>query len=97
MNEQILTDGLNQATGWLANNQALLLDYAVNIVAAVLTLIIGLFCGKKWLLKRFPACWQCAAWMSPSLIFCPAMVRHAVGCLTPDCGAGTSRRTKPHL
>lgn len=26
MNEQILTDGLNQATGWLANNQALLLE-----------------------------------------------------------------------
>lgn len=70
MNEQILTDGLNQATGWLANNQALLLDYAVNIVAAVLTLIIGLFVAK-WLLKRFPACWQCAAWMSLSLIFCP--------------------------
>lgn len=46
MNEQILTDGLNQATGWLANNQALLLDYAVNIVAAVLTLIIGLFVAK---------------------------------------------------
>ena len=46
MNEQILTDSLNQATGWLANNQALLLDYAVNIVAAVLTLIIGLFVAK---------------------------------------------------
>ena len=46
MNEQILTDGLNQATGWLANNQTLLLDYAVNIVAAVLTLIIGLFVAK---------------------------------------------------
>lgn len=46
MNEQLLTDGLNQATGWLANNQTLLLEYAVNIVAAVLILIIGLFVAK---------------------------------------------------
>lgn len=46
MNEQLLTDGLDQATGWLANNQTLLLEYAVNIVAAVLILIIGLFVAK---------------------------------------------------
>ncbi|MEG0278512.1 MAG: small-conductance mechanosensitive channel MscS [Morganella sp. (in: enterobacteria)] len=46
MNEQLLTDGLNQATGWLANNQTLLLEYAVNLVAAVLILIIGLFIAK---------------------------------------------------
>lgn len=46
MNEQLLTDGLNQATGWLANNQTLLLEYAVNLVAAVLILIIGLFVAK---------------------------------------------------
>ena len=46
MNEQLLTDGLNQATGWLENNQTLLLEYAVNLVAAVLILIIGLFVAK---------------------------------------------------
>lgn len=46
MNEQLLTDGLNQATGWLANNQTLLLEYAVNLVAAVLILTIGLFVAK---------------------------------------------------
>ncbi|MFP2769134.1 small-conductance mechanosensitive channel MscS [Oceanisphaera sp. KMM 10153] len=42
METEILnTDILNQAQSWILNNQELLIKYAVNITAAMLTLIIG--------------------------------------------------------
>lgn len=42
METEILnTDILNQAHSWISNNQELLIKYAVNITAALLTLIIG--------------------------------------------------------
>ncbi len=42
METEILNaDILNQAQSWILNNQELLIKYAVNITAAILTLIIG--------------------------------------------------------
>ncbi|GAA3710049.1 mechanosensitive ion channel [Oceanisphaera sediminis] len=42
MDTEILNaDLLNQAHSWISNNQELLIKYAVNITAALLTLIIG--------------------------------------------------------
>ena len=42
MNTDLLTpDAIHQAQGWLINNQSLLISYGVNIVAAIVTLVIG--------------------------------------------------------
>ena len=37
---------MNSAGGWLVRNQALILSYAVNIVAAIITIIIGMFIAR---------------------------------------------------
>ena len=37
------TEILNNATGWLTNNQGLIIEYAVNLTAALLTLVVGYF------------------------------------------------------
>ncbi|MBL1376146.1 small-conductance mechanosensitive channel MscS [Zobellella iuensis] len=39
--ELLNTDMLNEAQSWILNNQGLLIEYSVNIAAALLTLIIG--------------------------------------------------------
>lgn len=39
--DKLSPDVLNQAQSWLNNNQELLLTYAVNIIAAILTIVIG--------------------------------------------------------
>lgn len=39
--DKLSPDALNQAQSWLNNNQELLLTYAVNIIAAILTIVIG--------------------------------------------------------
>lgn len=44
MNE--LPASLNDATGWFVKNQELLIQYAVNIVAALLILFVGFFIAK---------------------------------------------------
>lgn len=41
-----VVNGLNSAGGWLARNQALLLSYAVNIVAAVVIIIVGMIVAR---------------------------------------------------
>ncbi|RRZ97036.1 small-conductance mechanosensitive channel MscS [Erwinia sp. 198] len=41
MEDLNVVDGVNRAGSWLVHNQALLLSYAVNIVAAIIILIIG--------------------------------------------------------
>jgi len=39
-------DGINNAGPWLVRNQALLLSYAVNIVAAIAIIIVGMFVAR---------------------------------------------------
>ena len=46
MEELNVVDGINNAGGWLVRNQALILSYAVNIVAAIITIIIGMFIAR---------------------------------------------------
>ncbi|WNN43614.1 MULTISPECIES: small-conductance mechanosensitive channel MscS [Winslowiella] len=46
MEELNVIDGINHAGGWLVRNQALLLSYAVNIVAAVAIIIIGFIVAR---------------------------------------------------
>lgn len=46
MNSNDVTGALNEATGWFADNQELLLQYVVNIVSAFVILIIGLIISK---------------------------------------------------
>lgn len=46
MEDLNVVDGIQNAGTWLARNQALLIHYAVNIVAAVVILIIGLLVAK---------------------------------------------------
>lgn len=41
-----VVDGINNAGGWLVRNQELILSYAVNIVAAIVTIIIGMFIAR---------------------------------------------------
>ncbi|MCA1178210.1 MULTISPECIES: small-conductance mechanosensitive channel MscS [unclassified Pantoea] len=46
MEDLNVVDGINSAGGWLVRNQALILSYAVNIVAAIFTIIIGMFIAR---------------------------------------------------
>lgn len=41
MEELNVVDGINNASGWLVNHQDMLIQYAVNIVAAIVIFIIG--------------------------------------------------------
>lgn len=46
MDDLNVVNGLNNAGGWLVRNQALLLSYAVNIVAAIAIIIIGMIVAR---------------------------------------------------
>jgi Conserved TM helix. len=46
MEELNVIDGINNAGSWLVRNQALLLSYAVNIVAAVVIIIVGMIIAR---------------------------------------------------
>lgn len=46
MDDLNVVNSLNHAGGWLARNQALLLSYAVNILAALVILIIGMMVAR---------------------------------------------------
>ncbi|MFS2220980.1 small-conductance mechanosensitive channel MscS [Pantoea sp. B65] len=46
MEDLNVIDGINNAGGWLVRNQALLLSYAVNIVAAIAIIIIGMIVAR---------------------------------------------------
>ncbi|NWA63979.1 small-conductance mechanosensitive channel MscS [Pantoea sp. B9002] len=46
MEDLNVVDGINSAGGWLVRNQELILSYAVNIVAAIVTIIIGMFIAR---------------------------------------------------
>ncbi|WP_345828388.1 small-conductance mechanosensitive channel MscS [Pantoea sp. BRR-3P] len=46
MEDLNVVNGINSAGGWLVRNQALILSYAVNIVAAIVTIIIGMFIAR---------------------------------------------------
>lgn len=46
MEDLKVVDSINGAGSWLVNNQALLLSYAVNIVAALAIIIIGLIIAR---------------------------------------------------
>ena len=46
MEDLNVVDKINNAGNWLANNEQLLLSYAVNIVAAVIILIVGVLIAK---------------------------------------------------
>lgn len=46
MEDLNVVDGIHNAGGWLVRNQALILSYAVNIVAAIITIIIGMFVAR---------------------------------------------------
>lgn len=46
MDDLNVVGGINSAGGWLIRNQALLLSYAVNIVAAIAIIIIGMIAAR---------------------------------------------------
>lgn len=46
MEELNVVDGINEASTWLVNNQDLLIQYAVNLVAALLILTVGSIIAK---------------------------------------------------
>jgi len=46
MEDLNVIDGINNAGSWLLRNQALLLSYAVNIVAAVVIIIVGMIIAR---------------------------------------------------
>jgi len=46
MEELHVVDGINNAGNWLIRNQALILSYAVNIVAAIAILIVGMIIAR---------------------------------------------------
>ncbi|WP_336748659.1 small-conductance mechanosensitive channel MscS [Pantoea vagans] len=46
MEELHVVDGINNAGNWLIRNQALILSYAVNIVAAIAIIIVGMIIAR---------------------------------------------------
>ena len=46
MEDLNVVDSINNAGSWLVRNQALLLSYAVNIVAALAIIIVGLIVAR---------------------------------------------------
>ncbi|MBF7979150.1 MULTISPECIES: small-conductance mechanosensitive channel MscS [Rahnella] len=46
MDDLNVVDGINNASNWLVRNQALLIQYAVNIVAAIFILIVGMIIAR---------------------------------------------------
>lgn len=46
MEDLNVVNGISNAGGWLARNQALLLSYAVNIVAAIAIIIVGMIVAR---------------------------------------------------
>ena len=46
MEELNVVDGINEASTWLVDNQDLLIQYAVNLVAALLILTVGSIIAK---------------------------------------------------
>ncbi|WP_455425668.1 small-conductance mechanosensitive channel MscS [Dryocola sp. LX212] len=46
MEDLNVVNSINSAGGWLARNQALLLSYAVNIVAAIAIIIVGMIVAR---------------------------------------------------
>ncbi|MGE9551641.1 small-conductance mechanosensitive channel MscS [Erwinia amylovora] len=46
MEDLNVVNGINNAGGWLVRNQALLLSYAVNIVAAIAIIIVGMIVAR---------------------------------------------------
>ncbi|WP_426447460.1 small-conductance mechanosensitive channel MscS [Siccibacter colletis] len=46
MDDLNVVDSINNAGGWLVRNQALLLSYAVNIVAAIAIIIVGMIVAR---------------------------------------------------
>ena len=46
MEDLNVVDSINNAGSWLATNQALLLSYAVNIVAAIAIIIVGMIVAR---------------------------------------------------
>ncbi len=46
MEDLKVVDSINNAGGWLVRNQALLLSYAVNIVAAIAIIIVGMIVAR---------------------------------------------------
>ncbi|MFD1803772.1 small-conductance mechanosensitive channel MscS [Mixta tenebrionis] len=46
MQDLNVVNGINSAGGWLVHNQALLLSYAVNIVAAIAIIIVGMIIAR---------------------------------------------------
>ncbi|MCT4702714.1 small-conductance mechanosensitive channel MscS [Enterobacteriaceae bacterium H20N1] len=46
MEDLNVVDSINNAGGWLVHNQALLLSYAVNIVAAIAIIVVGMIIAR---------------------------------------------------
>ncbi|MEK6307600.1 MAG: small-conductance mechanosensitive channel MscS [Pantoea dispersa] len=46
MEDLNVVDGINNAGGWLVRNQALILSYAVNILAAIAIIIVGMIIAR---------------------------------------------------
>jgi hypothetical protein len=46
MEQLDVVDSINNAGNWLVRNQALLLSYAVNIVAAIAIIIVGMIVAR---------------------------------------------------
>ncbi|CAK9884291.1 MAG: Small-conductance mechanosensitive channel [Candidatus Erwinia impunctatus] len=46
MKDLNVVDGIHEAGSWLAKNQALLIDYVVNIVAAIIILAVGMVVAR---------------------------------------------------
>lgn len=46
MEDLNVVDGINNAGGWLVRNQALLLSYVINIVAAIAIIIVGMIVAR---------------------------------------------------
>ena len=46
MEDLNVVDSINNAGGWLVRNQALLLSYAVNIVAAIAIIVVGMIVAR---------------------------------------------------
>lgn len=77
MEELNVIDGINNAGSWLVHNQTLLLSYAVNIVAAVVIIVVGMIIarGVSGALNRLMVSRQIDATVAD---FLSALVRYGI-------------------
>ena len=96
MEQLDVVDSINNAGNWLVRNQALLLSYAVNIVAAIAIIIVGMIVARivSNAVNRVMVARHIDATVAD---FLSALVRYGIIAFTLIAAAGASACLPPSL